>query len=753
MKRPLALLGAAAFAFLTIASYCGEKAAEIILPGCAGLGFCALFALIIAKICNKQKKKLLGEKRPRAFSVLAASAAVLLTGAVCMLRFIHASQPMKSIGMLDGVKAQVRGTILDYPIEQYHRAYYKIRVEHVSVDGKAAALPTFTARLSTQSPISCEPYDTVDCTVKFLEFDRAVGLYSSRNSYLADGIAIGGYIADYGSVTVMPNAAASPGELLVRWRHILARSIEKRLPAREAGLIRAVLLGEKEQINSRDYANFRKIGAAHILVISGLHMTALAACFTFLFSLLRLRPAVRNLFTAAIIILFLAVIGFPVSSVRAAIMYIVMLLGGCLGRRADGVNSLGLAVLLICLENPFSGGDLGFLLSASATLGILVFADGTITRFNGHLPKGKIFGKILKPAASSLAMTFSSAAFTVPIQAVVFGGVSLLAPLAGLVLIFPCTVLLYVSLGAAFFGVFPALSFLAEPFALCAGWIAKFSLVAAEQLAGISGTYLQLSNGLWLAVLTGWALLATILLFTKKRTATCAVLVGAVLLFCCGRIPESNTEIITVAAVKDSSCVVMIKGRRAAVLSLGGFKTNAAEDILLQNNIEEVELLCMPVRDPDAREAAVNIMQSVPVRRLALPMDAYVGRDLILAGEKAARSYLQEGEAIEAFDEIDITARDGMARLSAQIYGVSVVVETDSTGTGACDLLFTTQAASCINSAFTVLQNSDIIDELRTAEQMPLASGRYLLPGGNGLYCDIYRDGSVSFRGESTCLK
>lgn len=759
MKRPFALLGGTAFAFLLFASVLGAAAASVVIPVCAGLGFCALFACVIVKICFKKSAKLSGKKRPRAFSVLVSAAAIFLTGSVCLHNFVAASVPLEKAEQLDGVKAKIRGTVMDCPREQYHRAYYKILVESVSVDGRALSVPNFTARISTQSPLSCQPYDRVECTVKFSAFNSDSGLYSTRSSYIADGYAVSGYIADYRGISVIAETGVSPAELAVRWRHALGRSIDKQLPQREAGLIRAILLGEREQAADEDYNNFKRIGASHLLVISGLHMTALAACFSLVFNEFRLRKGVKNLLTAAAIFLFLAVTGFPVSAVRSAVMYIVILLAGCMGRRADSVNSLGLAVLLICLTQPFSGGDMGFALSALSTLGILLLTNKIHLRFTLLAGGCTLLKRITRPITASLAVTFSAMVFTLPLQMTAFGGVSLLAPIAGLLLVPTCTLLLYTSLAAAVLGVVPAACSAAAPFGLLSGWLARVSLDVANSLARIPGTYLSLSEAVWQVVLLGVLIFALIWYFGKSRGSACAALIGIVLLFCGGTVLESSSGAVTIAAPHDSSAVVMLQNRKAVVLSLGGYKTSAAADILMRGNVKKIELLCLPVRDADAREAAVNILQSIHTECIALPEDAYLGRDLIFAGENSARSYLDDGNELNVLDGVTIKSENDMTRLVLDIYGISVIVEVESGAEAECDLLFTTSANSSINSAFTVCQNDAIMDALTETDlgadsvKTSLPEGSYLFPGEGGLYCDIYRDGTINFRGESVCLK
>lgn len=760
MKRPFALLGGAVFAFLALAACIETAAVKALIFACMGLGFCALFGLaalwLWGKKYDKRSEKLPGERPPGAFSVLYASALIFLAGALSLSLYARswetAASPMEK---LDGVKARIYGTVLDYPQEKQDRIYYQVRVEKVSVNRESLKMPEFTARISTWRPISCQPYDGVECTVSFYAFDSSGGLYSSRNSWLADGVVLGAYLSDYETAAAVPDPGSPPGEWAARWRRSLGRSIEKQLPSEEAGLIRAVLLGEKERVSDRSYGNFKKIGASHLLVISGLHMTALASCLSMLFTVLRLNRTGRNLLTAGMLAGFLFLIGFPVSAVRSAIMYIIALLAGCLGRKADSVNSLGFAVFIICLANPFSGGDLGFALSVFSTLGILLLGSRIFHGLLRPFEKKEKLRRLLAPAAGSLSMTFSAMLFTLPLQIAVFGGVSLLAPLASLILVFPCTLLLYLSLAAAVLGVLPGCFALSRPFAFCAGWLARFSLNAAARLAQIPGTYLNLSQPVGLIVLAGVLLILSMLwAFRWSRPAVCAALMGILLLSGCGRALENRgRDTVTFIAVPDSSCVVVMKNRRAAVLSLGGYRTNAAEDLLLRNNIGKVEILCMPVRDRDAGEAAVSLLETFGADRLALPSGIRLGRELLLAGRNSARVYLEDGNDLEVLDGVRITSEHQMQRLTVEAYGNSVIVETGKTGTGSCGFLFTTQIGSRINSPFTVLQNDGIIEKQEKDALNRLPSGRYLFPGGDGLYLDLFRDGSISFRGETICLK
>ncbi len=179
---------------------------------------------------------------------------------------------------LDGQTRTIWGQVLEYPQEQYHTYYYSIRVEGLgdpAGEGTLQETDPFTLRLSASLPLSCHPGDWVECDVRFYAFDYSGGLFSLRNSRLADGISLGATLVQYEGVQVVEDPVTPLWELLARLRHRLGRELDQRLPQREAGLIRAIALGDNSRLSQEDISNFRQLGVSHILVVSGLHMTAL----------------------------------------------------------------------------------------------------------------------------------------------------------------------------------------------------------------------------------------------------------------------------------------------------------------------------------------------------------------------------------------------------------------------------------------------------------------------------------------------
>lgn len=655
---------------------------------------------------------------------------------------------------LDGEKLQVRAQVLDYPEERYHRYYYKLRVEALGQEeGALEAVGPFTLRLSSTMPLACDPYDRAECLVTFRAFEEGGGLYSTRNARLADGFQAGAYLSQYGGIAVERDSAVSPGEMLVELRHQVGRAMDRLLPRREAGLLRAMVLGDSGGVSEEDMSRFRQLGVSHILVVSGLHMTILAGFMQFLLCRFPIRKAVRNALTALVLVLFLALSGFQPSACRGAAMYGVLLLADSTGRRADSLNSLGLAVLLVCLLAPFSGGDLGFALSVLATLGIVVLYRPVYQVLAGKRLAG-LARRLWKPVAASLAVTAAALLGTFPVQLAVFGGLPLLTPLANLLLVFPSTLLLYASFCGAFLSLLPATAPLAAPFVWAAGWLARFLLGAAGFLAQWKGTFLPLTGEVALAVVIGLLLLLMAAGLVGQDRPLRAVLGGcmAVLAVFGGVFQGWLTQdmvIFAAPAAEESSCVVMIQDGKGAVLSLGGYRTGAVAELLQRYRVTQVEALCLPDRGPEAREAAVQVLEEYGAKQLVLPEDAYVGRDLELALGDALPVFLEGGDSVSLWEGVSAQVLPQWEGLLLSVYGVEVLVEWGPGQSRDCGLLFTNQPQTRVNAPLSVWQTDGIIGENGQGLAFSPEGEGAVLPVEEGcVEVSVSPEGTVSVRRE-----
>ena len=128
--------------------------------------------------------------------------------------------------------------------------------------------------------------------------------------------------------------------------------------AEASPLARAILLGDRSTLGYFQRYAFRASGVSHTLALSGLHVSALTLV------LLRCippnRPRVRAAFVFAFLGIYCAVAGFPASLMRAAIMFMCIVLAPLCLRRNDTASALSLAFIIIVCAEPLSIYSAGF---------------------------------------------------------------------------------------------------------------------------------------------------------------------------------------------------------------------------------------------------------------------------------------------------------------------------------------------------------------------------------------------------------
>ena len=141
--------------------------------------------------------------------------------------------------------------------------------------------------------------------------------------------------------------------------------------ADDDGVLSAMLLGDKTSLDSEIRSLYQKSGIAHVLAISGLHISLLGMA---LYRLLRHRCGLTYLWAgivaAPFLVAYTLMTGNAVSARRATGMLIVYLVADLLGRSYDMLSALSLIVILLLWENPFLVTNSGFQFSVAAVVGI-----------------------------------------------------------------------------------------------------------------------------------------------------------------------------------------------------------------------------------------------------------------------------------------------------------------------------------------------------------------------------------------------
>ncbi len=202
------------------------------------------------------------------------------------------------------------------------------------------------------------------------------------------------------------------------------------------GIAESLIFGNLSGLSSEDISSIRGTGLSHIFSVSGLHISFVVACIALLLKRLRIRPWLSLTITAVVLFLYCGVTGFPPSAVRSAIMAGIFLLASAMHKKADALNTLGIAMTVMLFFSPATLFSLSFIMSVAAVFGILLFYKPLYTSFSGQ------GGRLRKGISASLALSLSANVFLVPISLNVFGSMSVYFALANL-LVLPIITVLY----------------------------------------------------------------------------------------------------------------------------------------------------------------------------------------------------------------------------------------------------------------------------------------------------------------------
>lgn len=217
-------------------------------------------------------------------------------------------------------------------------------------------------------------------------------------------------------------------------KEMLLDNLEKMFPQEEAGILSAILLGEKQMLEDEIREQYQTAGISHILAISGFHISLIGMGVWTALVWLGLPAALSAAGMTGLLILYGMLIGSPASAFRAILMCIFRIGARLLGRSYDRMSALALAAILLLLDNPDLLFYSGFQLSFLAVLGLEL--PGKMIKEVLELCPGK--GKWTASVSGSLAVWF----MTLPVVLCSFYQVSILGLVINLLILplFPALV-------------------------------------------------------------------------------------------------------------------------------------------------------------------------------------------------------------------------------------------------------------------------------------------------------------------------
>ena len=398
----------------------------------------------------------------------------------------------------------------------YNGNYYSFDATDISVDGKTIK---YEARVYAY-------VDEIDFSAgDVVSFYGRLRYYSHEkfDNYYPRKISSGQRysLTAYSASKISDGQLNFPENLQVRIKRILHQNLDDKT----ASIVQALVLGDKSGMDSGMYDDVKSSGLAHVLAVSGLHVSTLATAIYFMLKKLKVNPKISFAIVLVCTFLYSMLCSFTASSLRAVIMSGVYMFSSAFSRKKDDVSSLSLAAIVILFVRPadiFDVGfllslrkkddvsslslaaivilfvrpadifDVGFLLSFASVAGIFLF-DRSFEKVGLRIvekvsPKRKIGTKFAKVCALSLSTNL----FTYPFVAYFFGEVPTLFVLSNFIVLpyimafyVLALVLTFLATITGFGAIVLPLKYLLVPFRLFVGLVGSVSFSTVSVSASV----------------------------------------------------------------------------------------------------------------------------------------------------------------------------------------------------------------------------------------------------------------------------
>ncbi|MEX0723141.1 MAG: DNA internalization-related competence protein ComEC/Rec2 [Gracilimonas sp.] len=266
----------------------------------------------------------------------------------------------------------------------------------------------------------------------------------------------------------------------VWWREKALDLVDKNFDSETAPIAKALLVGYKQDLDSESKSAFARAGLSHIMAVSGLHVGFIVAPFWIIIPYFWTKKHGSIIGLGVLILLLVAyagITGFSPSVMRASVMAGFLSFGKLFYRHNNSINLTAVAAVCLLIYNPAQLFEIGFQLSFSAVLIILLILP-VIQKTLPYWLQVRWYGKPLMVVIVSIVVQFG----LYPLQVYYFGEISLISPIANALFVPLLGIVVPLSLIALlattilpFVGFvlnYPSLHFL--------GWMNGFVTMAAE---------------------------------------------------------------------------------------------------------------------------------------------------------------------------------------------------------------------------------------------------------------------------------
>ena len=498
-----------------------------------------------------------------------------------------------------------------------------------------------------------KPGDRISCTARIKPSAHAYG--DETTYYTAKGVYL---LAYCGEGAEIERADRVPPR---HWPALCARRLREGIDAAfdetAAPIAAAVTLGDKTGLDDTLYSAFNRAGLMHAAVVSGFHISFLVQMALVLWG--RRRKAALAIIPALVFYALMA--GATPSAFRAVIMQCALLAAPLAQREKDAPSALGLALLVLLVQNPFAAASVGLQLSFASVAGILLVTGPLFQWMYRPLKKKRppkergltlILWKAGRTALASAATSLGAMLFTAPLIALYFGQIPILSPLSNVLALWALSLLMMCALILGTLAVFfpgPA-AFLGA----AAGVLGHYARRAALLLGKFPFASLSADSTYCLIWLAGVYLVLLAAVLGRERPKRPLVSAGALALLLCAAIGLGRLEVdaadltVTALDVGQGSSTALLSGGKAALVDCGGDGSRSAGDIAADYfaamGRTRLDALVLTHFDADHFNGVEQLFYRMKVDKVAIPAGdtdpAEAARLMALAEQEGAEVIL-----------------------------------------------------------------------------------------------------------------
>ena len=508
----------------------------------------------------------------------------------------------------------------------------------ISLDGALDLRPAPDSLLS-----SVRPGEWIASHVRVapLRGPNLPGGFDARTYFYTEGV-VGRAFGVADSEEILRNdAMRDPGVLTSWWSWWRRRSASAvalfadRLPAEEADLVSALIVGRRGLLSGEQRQVFVDSGLVHVTAISGLHTTLWLLSVHWLLRKTGVRRRPMAWLTPVLLMAFVGLVGARVPTVRAVLMAGVLAGGLLLSRPVDHLTSLATALLLVLVFQPAQAWGVSLQLSFAAIAALMLLAPNVT-----GVPVGACTGRLHRLARrlarfvklsliASCVVTFALA----PLLLYHFGQFAPVAVIANLLAIPILWVLLlsaYLWLAVAGIG----LDWLADPLGWLTGQFASWLIAVASWAASIPGGHVAvhgMAPPLLLAVLALFAILA-VRGWRVRENSPCryprlvvvlgALAVGVVVANLWDHLAPARIDFLSLgqgdATLLRSrqGAVVLVDGGPAPLSGSDPAPQPALMRYLEDQGISRIDLMVLTHPEDDHIGALTEVVEAIPIKLL-----------------------------------------------------------------------------------------------------------------------------------------